>query len=320
MRNIYTKDILLGIIGILIILISIFPEPIYVSIPYSVYNTKWNGCSEFYKFTNTYGNSYIITSPHNLNDYKNGVIFIIAPTEPLTKSEIDKIRKYLLMGNDVVIIDDEGVASNVILKHLGIDKKIASSSTYDIFYEKNYSFPEVKYKIEGFEGIVVTSIPSYIKNPSNDIVETSGVSKKVIADVEHINNSKLIIISDPDIFTNSLKNYNIKFWKTLLFILNKDNFYFDELHHSGNEVYGSVCLIIPAGIPKILKALLFVIASFSLYLFGAIMVFGFEKIKNMLKNILFPKKKRLFIPDSEIKEIILKIKEGRNYGWKRTTQ
>jgi hypothetical protein len=244
MRNIYTKDILLGIIGILIIIMSIFPKPVYVHIPYSVYNTEWDGLSEFYKFTNTYGSSHVITSPHNFNDYENGTIFIVSPTKPLSKSEIDRIKDYLLNGYDLILVDDDGSASNAILRHFGVNKEIAGDFAQDIFYEKNCSFPEVNYNIGEFRGTVITSVPSYIVNPSEYGVartskaRTSKITKKEMVDVEYINNSKLIIVSDPDIFTNSLKDYNIEFWNILISTLsNSDNFYFDELHHSNNAIY-----------------------------------------------------------------------------------
>lgn len=315
MENPYTKHVLLGIMGIFLILLVVFPAFTYKFIPYSIYSSDWNGCVGFYDFTGQYGETYPLMSPYDTNQLKDGVIIIIAPQMPFTKYEVEKIKKHLNNGNELVIIDDEGIVSNDLLSNLNISKRISKGRAYDLFYLKNYSFPIVYYNIEGYGGTVITSIPSYVVNPSNDMAITSNISKRVIMDVVYFkNDAKVMIISDSDIFTNQFEDHNVLFWKNLMSILDNNVYYFDETHHSKNGVYDLIFYILPANTTIMGRIVAFTI----ILLIGlALTLFDDDEIR---KHIVKLKKEEGdgIIFDNEIKFIIEKIKSGRNYGWKRT--
>ena len=315
MEHSYTKHVLLGVIGVFLILFVVFPTFTYKFIPYSVYNNNWNGCLEFYNFVGKYGKTYPLMSPYNTNQLKNGTVIIIAPQMPFTKYEIENIKKYLNNGNTLVIVDDEGTESNDLLGELNLSKRISKGRAYDLFYLKNYSFPIMIYNIEGYEGTVITSIPAYVINPSNEVVMTSDISKKVIMDVAYLNSSsKVIIISDPDIFTNQLKTHNMLFWKNLMTALDNNTYYFDETHHSKNGLYDLIFYILPANTSIMGRIAVFTIIS----LIGlALTLFNNDEIRKYIAKLKKEDDDDVVI-DDEIRFIIEKIKSGRNYGWKRT--
>jgi len=316
MEHSYTKYVLLGVIGVFLILFVLFPTFTYKFIPYSIYNSDWNGCSEFYNFAGAHSKAYPIMSSYNTNRLKNGTVIIIAPQMPFTKYEIENIKKHLNNGNTLVIVDDEGTESNDLLGELNLSKRISKGRAYDLFYLKNYSFPIVRYNIEGHEGTVITSIPAYVVNPSNEIVMTSDITKKVIMEVVYFNNNtKVIIISDPDIFTNQFESHNMLFWKNLMLILDDNIYYFDETHHSKNGLYDLMFYILPANTSLVERTIIFMVIS----LIGLVFtLYNNAEVRKYIAKLKKEDDDDDIIIDDEIRFIIEKIKSGRNYGWKRT--
>ena len=254
---------------------------------------------------------YIIT-PEQRYD-KNGVLFIISPNMHYSEWDVEKIRNFLDRGNIVVIVDDFGTANDV-LNGLNIPKKISNKRAHDLFYLKNSSLI-VTPNIQGFDNKITMNIPSYITSDTGQI-KTSSISNKIIMDEINYSKGKIIIVSEPDIFINGMKEYNKDFWEYFLDNLNGEVVYIDEIHHSGFDPYDIGVVYIHNEVPNGVKYLVFAIIVIGVYLLNNI---NFEFIyQKFRKNGLDLEKiaKENNLNKEKLEQILSKIREGRNYEWK----
>jgi hypothetical protein len=106
---------------------------------YSVFNTGWNGCSDFYKdYISTYGAESVATTEdiylnavlrdltHLDTDPRDAMLLIIGPSKPYGTHELAYLRTFLSEGGRVILADDFGVG-NDILSFLGIDARFSAS-------------------------------------------------------------------------------------------------------------------------------------------------------------------------------------------------
>ncbi len=301
----YLKYITLGIIGILLLSFP-FSVPVIKSFcPYSIFNTNWNGCSEFAKMIHHRGKLIPILSPYDSYSINEGVLFIISPDIHYSNSDIEKIKNFLNNGGVLVIADDFGY-SNDILDGLNISSKISRRRTFDLFYYKNYSLIQT-YKVENFNGKLTFNIPSYLLSNNGEIKS----SKKVLMKKIKYGNGEVIVISDSDIFINGMKNYNEKFWEFFLNNLNANIYYIDEVHHSSFSPYDIGVTYLHSNLTNNQKFIIF-----SIIVIGT---FILENI-NLLKVVKFKKKTSLEdiaekhdINLEDLNRIISKIEKGKNY-------
>ncbi|XRP97060.1 DUF4350 domain-containing protein [Methanocaldococcus sp. 16A] len=328
--NKYLKYVILACIGVALLSLPVGVPTIKTFADYSIFNTKWNGCSKFAKMVYEKGKITPLISPYNTYDFSkmNGVLFIIGPNLDFSKYEIENIKKFLENGNTVVIADDFGTA-NEILKGLNLSLRISNTKVNDLFYYKNDNLI-VTCKVKNFNGNVTLNIPAYI-NANNGIILTSSVSVSkgkqraypIMVETNY-SNGKIIIISDPDIFINGMYKFNSKFWEDFLRHINAGTYYFDEVHHSGFSPYDIGVVYIHSSVSKNEMFIIF----FIVMVFGYLNESGFlVKILNRLAKVL-NRGNNLDIKKiaeenninyEDLKEFLEIVREGRKYGRKRVS-
>lgn len=326
----YIKYLLIALIGAVLLSLPAGVPTIKSYSEYSSFNTDWNGCSKFTK--QIYDSKIDITpiySPYDdYNFDKNGVLFIIGPEIGFSDIEIEKIENFLENGNTLVIADDFGT-SNQILEKLNISNKFTKNKINDIFYISNENLIEYQIPESHGGGVLVTNIPTYTSKTG--FITTSNFSKSssktgsltLISEMNY-GNGKIILIADPDVFTNGLYEYNQNFLENFLERLNSDHIYIDEIHHKDFGYEISV-FYVQKSVPKefTLLLMLLVISLFQINnkkLFNnatkkLISKFARKRSKNeeeILKNI----SENHGIDLNDLKRVLKNIKDGNN-GRKR---
>uniref|UniRef100_A9A6Y8 DUF4350 domain-containing protein n=1 Tax=Methanococcus maripaludis (strain C6 / ATCC BAA-1332) TaxID=444158 RepID=A9A6Y8_METM6 len=322
----YFKYLLIALMGAIFLSLPAGVPMIKSYSEYSSFNTDWNGCSKFTK--QLYDSDIIITpiySPYeDYNFNKNGVLFIIGPETDFLDLEIEKLENFVKDGNTLVIADDFGT-SNQILEKLNLKNKFTKNKLNDIFYISNENLVEYKVPENYGGGIIVTNIPT--STSKSGLVTTSNFSKSgskitSLSLMSEINygNGKIILIADPDVFTNGLYEYNQDFLENFIVKLNSNHIYIDEIHHKDFEYEISV-FYIQKSVPKeftlflmLILISLFQISNKKLFnnatkkLISKFAKKGKKDEEEMLKNI----SENNSIDLNDLKRVIKNIKDGNN--------
>ncbi|MCS7121046.1 MAG: DUF4350 domain-containing protein [Archaeoglobaceae archaeon] len=239
----------------------------------SIFNTDWNGLSEFAKLCLEKRKVVPILYPYNsikLSE-KEGVLLIVSPNLDFSLAEVEEIKAFLEKGGTVFIADDSGL-SNSLLEKLGVKARF-SGKIRDIFYDKNENFPFVV-RIDGeiSRGLekIKLNVPSAILGVEGD-VKTSKASfveemrsYTILAELDY-GNGKIILFSDPSSLMNEMIDQNRQFALNLIDLLGSGTFYFDEAHRADLNPYSVATVYIQRDLNRdsAFLVLLFV-AAFSL--------------------------------------------------------
>ncbi|MDD3135819.1 MAG: DUF4350 domain-containing protein, partial [Methanoregula sp.] len=194
------------------------------SLEFSRYNSGWNGTSQFFSDLDRH-RLVEIADPARLDAYqKNATLFIIAPERPPTETERDAYKAFIERGNTIVLADDFGTG-NAILRGIGsrISIRQGNVSSIDREYADSYSAVAYPYAnvslthdirkillnraapLEGGTTLVRTSIMSWIDaNGDRRINNDERLGAFTVVAGEEIGSGRLIVISDPSIFINSM--------------------------------------------------------------------------------------------------------------------
>ena len=306
----YLKYITFGILGILLLSLPSSLPVIKSFCPYSIFNTDWDGCSEFAKMIYHKGRIIPIISPYDAYNIKDGVLSIISPDMHYSNKDIEKIKDFLKNGGILVIADDFGYA-NDILNGLNISSKISKKRAEDLFYYKNYSLIQT-YRVEDFNGKLTLNIPSYILSDDGE-ARTSSISKKILMKRVRYGDGEVIIISDPDVFINGMKDYNRKFWETFLDSLDADIYYIDEVHHSSFSPYDIGVTYVQSNLSNKAKFIIFALIVIGAFVFSSIDLSRFIKFRKKMPLEKIAEENNIDL--EELERVISKIRKGRNYGW-----
>jgi hypothetical protein len=236
----------LAFIGILFLILPLAVPVIKTSAEFSMFNTNWNGCSEFAKLLA--GKGKIIPVMYSYNSVKlgelDGFLIIIGPNVGFSSIEAEEVSSFLEKGGTLFIADDFGTA-NDLLEKLGVKARFSNQPLKDIFYSKRSEFPVVV-RIEdpelaaGVEKLTL-NIPSVIAGVEGEIfsskvsiVGRSMRSYPVLAEIKY-GKGKIIMLSDPSILINDMFEENKQFIENLAEV--GTTFYFDEAHHSDFNPY-----------------------------------------------------------------------------------
>ncbi|RLF80116.1 DUF4350 domain-containing protein [Thermococci archaeon] len=306
------------IIGVSIMIMPLSVPVLKSNAAYSVLNTDWNGVSSFGKLMYSRGEILPVLSSYdsmNLKE-KKGTLIIIGPDLEFTDEEISELRDFLENGNTLILADDFGMG-NRILEGLGLEERFSKKEPITPIYLRSSNFPvtmEIKDKnlAKGVEKIVMYK-PSVILNAKNGLVYTPNSSRLgntygpfVVVEEVSYGNGRIILISDPDIFTNSLFRENKAFIENLMDYVNGP-FYVDESHHRDFNPYSAGTITIRRAVNK----------EFVFYyvLFVAVLAFIIEsglwmRVVERLLSILF-----IFFKEEKesLEEIVKSLeKEGIN--------
>lgn len=263
---------------LIIVGVSIMVMPLSVPVfksnaDYSFLNTGWNGLSSFGKLIYSRGDIVPVMSTYDSISLgeKKGTLVVVGPSLEFTSSEVDEVRDFLNGGGVLILADDFGTG-NGLLEGLGLDERFARGEMISPIYSKNHHHPVTAEIVDpelgkDVERIVMTD-PSVITNPSNPLVYTPnstifGKMRGPFALVDEVayGKGRIILISDPDIFTNALFAENRAFIENLLDTV-EGPFYIDEAHHADLNPYSSGTMTIRRAVNRenVFYYLLFVLA------------------------------------------------------------
>ncbi|WP_258083294.1 DUF4350 domain-containing protein [Thermococcus thermotolerans] len=254
MNRVFYGILLVVGIGLIVMPLSV---PVFKSdAPYSVLNTKWNGLSSFGRLLYTNGEVTPILAPYDsvgLEDLE-GTLVVVGPDVGFSSGEVEELKSFLEKGNTLLLADDFGTG-NQLLEGLGLKVRLSKKPVLSLTYSKNADFP-VTMDVRDPElakgvSLLVMSRPSAILNVQNALVYTSNASMlggtygafPVVVRIPY-GKGTIILVSDPDIFTNSLYRENEPFLKNLVEGLPKKTFYIDEAHHADFNPYSSGSIVI----------------------------------------------------------------------------
>ena len=245
MRTMYA---FLVFIGIALLILPLAVPVIKTSAEFSMFNTRWDGCSEFAKLLAERGKVVPIMYSYNsvgLSRLK-GVLVVIGPDVGFSSLEANEVKDFLKNGGTLFIADDFGTA-NSLLEKLGVKARFSTQPLKDIFYSKRAEFPVVV-RIENPElavGVkkITLNIPSAIIG-SKGVIFSSKVSVvgkdmksyPIMAEIKY-GRGRIIMLSDPSILINDMFKVNKPFIENLVQYLGSNTFYFDEAHHSDFNPY-----------------------------------------------------------------------------------
>ncbi len=264
----------------------------------SIFNTNWNGLSEFAKLVAEKREVRPIFYPYNLDKVGElrGVILIFAPDIDFSQAEAEELKKFLENGGTVFIADDFGKA-NSLLEKLGIRARFSDKAVRDIFYSKNEKFPTViKMSPELSRNVssLRLNVPSAILAAEGDILTSKAayVGKmeeySIMAELKY-GNGRIVLFSDPSAFMNDMIKENREFSLNLIDYLGNGTFYFDEAQRMDFNPYSTATVYIHRELDKKMAfQMILAIAIFAILMESGI----FWKIK-----IKLPKKEEKIFDD-----------------------
>ena len=255
MRLLYAFLIFLGII-LLVLPISI--PVIKTSAEFSMFNTNWNGCSEFAKLLAEKGKVIPLIYPYDSVKLSSlsGALIIIGPDLDFSQIEAEEVKKFLENGGILFIADDFGTA-NSLLEKLGVKARFSSQPLKDIFYSKRAEFPVVV-RIDPSLNVekITLNIPAVIMGDGGlafsskvSVIGKDMKSYPIMAEIKY-GKGRIILLSDPSVLINDMFQVNKQFIENLIDYLGTDKFYFDEAHHSDFNPYSVTTVYIHKELDK----------------------------------------------------------------------
>lgn len=342
--NDFLKKITLYIIIISIVLLILFfslSAPIVTTnADFSVYNPGWNGCSDLAvktnqmdKFTQNLklenGESMQVTQK-GLTSYSLSAndtsLVILGPKQRFTESESDYVHDFMKKGGIVVLSDDFGRA-NTLLDDLNTSSRFIGEPVLDLSFEKKPDFG-VAFNVRDSEitqnvsyvllnkptGIVPdknstsymnTSEASWVDRNNNGVHDPGESRRNIpLLTMEDYGEGELILVSDPSIFINSMRDEldNIILTNNILnyTTAGRENVVFDESHREVNFLQG---MVYRGTYPSKTITFLILVVGMGVSLF--IMVPGFKNIiLSLIINVL-----SIIVPDEEKKCLIDNLME-----------
>lgn len=252
--------VILLIVGIAFLIMPLSVPVFKSSAQYSVLNSGWNGTSSFGKLLYSKGGVTPILGPYDSVglDKDKGTLVIIGPNLPFTAGEVEALKRFLRNGNTLLLADDFGTG-NQLMKELGLEERFSPKQPLTPVFLKNRDFPitaEIKTPLSSGVGFIVMYKPSVILNPANPLVATPNgtylngeYGTFAIIDSVKYGRGKIFIVSDPDIFTNSLFKENERFIENLLNYM-PGPYLVDEAHHRDFNPYSSGTITIRRAVNK----------------------------------------------------------------------
>lgn len=252
--------VILLIVGIAFLIMPLSVPVFKSSAQYSVLNTGWNGTSSFGKLLYSKGGVTPILGPYDSVglDKDKGTLVVIGPNLPFTAGEVEALKRFLDNGNTLLLADDFGTG-NQLMKELGLEERFSPDQPLTPVFLKNGDFPitaEIKTPLSSGVSFIVMYKPSVILNPANPLVATPNgtylneeYGTFAIVDSVKYGRGKIILVSDPDIFTNSLFKENERFIENLLNYM-PGPYLIDEAHHRDFNPYSSGTITIRRAVNK----------------------------------------------------------------------
>lgn len=323
--------------GIFLLVMPLVIPIFYTSADFSVFNTKWNGASQFGKLLYEESRVMPVITSYNSFDLseREGVLLILGPDMGYSSLEVDEIKEFLNNGGTLVLIDDFGTG-NDILRGLNLSARFLGITPIDVFYSKNYNFPELVRILDpqlsvGVDKLIL-NVPSAIIGANGSIytskVTVVGNNQRelpIMSEVKY-GNGTIILFADPSVFINDMFDKNEPFIRNFVRYLNADIVYIDEAHHSNFNPYAVGTIVIRRSLDRV-KAFYVVlaVAVIAILVENGLVVEGIERaLKPILRKIFKEEEKSLDDVIEELKKegydekilrkIIREIQTGKKLG------
>ncbi|WP_048150653.1 DUF4350 domain-containing protein [Palaeococcus ferrophilus] len=312
MRRAFYAILLIVGIGLMVMPLSV---PVMKSnAKYSVLNTGPRGVSSFGRLLYSRGEIFPLLSTYDSSGLggKRGTLLVIGPNLAFTDEEVGELKVFLEGGNTLILADDFGTG-NALLSALGVKERFSKGEVISPIYREasgsvmtsNVLLPELQKGVE----VVVTLRPSAVLNPSKPLVlfpNASLLNGKygafTLVDEVSYGSGRIILVSDPDLFTNALFKDNEAFINNLLDYATGP-FYIDEAHHSDFNPYTSGTITIKRVVNKehVFYYVLFV--AFVVFIIeSGLWLLLLEKMRSLL--FFFVKEEKM-----ELEEIVKSLEE-----------
>ncbi|CAB50507.1 DUF4350 domain-containing protein [Pyrococcus abyssi] len=247
-------------IGVAFLIMPVSIPVILTNVEFSIFNTGWNGCSSFAKLL--YQGGEIVPVFYPLNSVslgEEGTLLIIGPDLSYSTFEIERIRSFVLNGGTLILIDDFGTG-NEILSGLNLTVRFSKKVPISIFYFKDYRLPEVIYIDDPYLSVgvekLILNVPSVLIG-ANGSAYTSRItllgrnlkSYPILSEIRY-GKGRIILFSDPSVFTNEMMTYNRKFVENFISKYVSYPVYIDEAHHSNFNPYHVGTVVIRRSLNK----------------------------------------------------------------------
>ncbi|ASJ10301.1 hypothetical protein A3L12_02815 [Thermococcus sp. P6] len=241
--------------GIFILVMPLSVPVFYTSADFSLFNTGWNGASSFGKLLYEEADVIPVITPFNSFGIgeRTGTLLILGPDLGYSSAEIEEVKRFLDNGGTLVLIDDFGTG-NDILKGLNVTARFSGLQPLDVFYSKNYNFPELVRITDPQLGVgvdkLILNVPSVIVGAEGSIytskVAILGNNPRQLPVMSELSygNGKIILFSDPSVFINDMFDRNEPFIRNFAGYIKSDVVYVDEAHHSNFNPYAMGTVVI----------------------------------------------------------------------------
>lgn len=193
---------------------------------YSRYNLQWNGTSSFFTLLEE-KNAHDIDDPADLAEYDDAELLILAPSGSPSPAQVAAWRAFLARNNTIILCDDFG-DGDAALQALGTSVRILSYPVVSVDRDYTTSAAVPAYPadtnsslllnvsavlldkpaaLEGGDALLQTSLLSWVdtnENATLDRDEEIGLS--TVCAREGFGGGEIIVVSDPDLFLNSMAN------------------------------------------------------------------------------------------------------------------
>jgi hypothetical protein len=208
------------------------------SLEYSRDNPDWNGTSEFFSLPDRHSTTDL-TEISTLTGKMNTTLLIIAPERSYTDTDTAEIRRFVEVGNTMILASDDDIGDQILQK-LGSSVTIHPGvlASIDRAYNDSYivvTTPDPKHPITwnvstlvldrgatvtGGSSLFQSSIISWIDTDGNyRISGDESLGRRSVATVWPLGSGEVIVISDPSIFINAMLNVGDQ-WGNRVFIHN----------------------------------------------------------------------------------------------------
>ncbi len=319
-------------VTIYIIVVAIFFLLLFLSISapivvnesdFSIYNPRWNGCSDLAVKTREMGaftpnielaeGSRTEITQRELAEYdvapNRTSMMIIGPREEFSDESIRFVDQFLQNGGKLVLADDFGTG-NSLLNGLETESSFNSSPLLDFSFEKKPEFgvaynmtehpvteevgqvrlnhPTAIDKEENATTLMTSSKASWLDENENRMKDEDEPFKEYpLMTIEDYGDGELILVSDPSIFINSMQDRkdNRVLSENLLGYLSsgRSDIIFDESHREMSFIYRT---IYTGDFPSIVLGTLLLLTGLGIGIY-----FGFSETK----EILFEKIKKIIV-------------------------
>ncbi|WP_175060103.1 DUF4350 domain-containing protein [Thermococcus sp. 2319x1] len=323
--------------GIFLLMMPLATPIFYTSAEFSVFNTKWNGASQFGKLL--YEESRVIPVITSYNSFdlseREGTLLILGPDMAYSSLEVEEVKSFLNKGGTLVLIDDFGTG-NDILRGLNLSARFLGITPIDVFYSKNYNFPELVRILDpqlsvGVDRLIL-NVPSAIIGANGSIytskVTVVGNNQRELPIMSEVKYGKgrIILFADPSVFINDMFDKNEPFIRNFVRYLNADTVYIDEAHHSNFNPYAVGTLVIKRNLDRVRAFyVVLAVAVIAILVESGLALKGVGKVLEVILGKIFKEEektlddvveelKREGYDEKTLKKIIREIQTSKKVG------